>query len=101
MAEYAKAAYWDDRYTQDPETFEWFQSYSGIAHILKQYINDKSRVLVVGCGNSRKLVEIHPFPSFSFFVHVHHFLLSLTELSENIYTNLTKKVVSIDISEVR
>jgi hypothetical protein len=74
MAEYAKAAYWDDRYTQDPETFEWFQSYDGIKSSLKQYINDKSRVLVVGCGNSA--------------------------LSEQIYSNLSKKVVSIDISEV-
>lgn len=25
MAQYGKASYWDDRYTKDPEIFDWYQ----------------------------------------------------------------------------
>jgi len=52
MAEYGKTEYWDERYTKDPEVFEWYQTYQGIRHVLQPWIHEKSNVLIVGCGNS-------------------------------------------------
>ena len=37
MAQYGKASYWDERYTKDPEPFDWYQRYSGIKDLLAQY----------------------------------------------------------------
>ena len=38
----------------NPDPFEWYQNYSKIKDIVTQYINKKSKILVVGCGTSRK-----------------------------------------------
>jgi EEF1A lysine methyltransferase 4 len=70
---YGTVEYWNARYQSDPEAFEWFQSYKGIAHLLSPNhltpnrpfsiekentvptfpSKTKARVLIVGCGNSR------------------------------------------------
>mmetsp|Transcript_25843 Transcript_25843/g.41562 ORF Transcript_25843/g.41562 Transcript_25843/m.41562 type:complete len:203 (-) Transcript_25843:371-979(-) len=71
---YSKASYWDARYSKEKEPFEWFQSYRGIKHILKPLITQDSKVLVIGCGNSR--------------------------LSSEIFDDATTDVTSIDISQV-
>ena len=34
MAQYGKTAYWDERYTKDPEPFDWYQRYSGIRDLV-------------------------------------------------------------------
>ena len=36
MAQYGKVAYWDVRYTKDPEPFDWYQRYSGIRDLVNQ-----------------------------------------------------------------
>ena len=36
MAQYGKVAYWDERYTKDPEPFDWYQRYSGIRDLINQ-----------------------------------------------------------------
>ena len=36
MAQYGKPSYWDDRYTKDPEPFDWYQRYTNIKDILNQ-----------------------------------------------------------------
>lgn len=53
MAQYGKTAYWDERYTKDPEPFDWYQRYSGIQELVQKYIKKESAVLMAGCGNSR------------------------------------------------
>ncbi|CAM9918255.1 unnamed protein product [Discosporangium mesarthrocarpum] len=53
MAKYGKASYWDDRYTKDPEPFDWYQRFSGLKDLLSQYIRKDDNILMVGAGNSR------------------------------------------------
>ncbi|GMI28519.1 hypothetical protein TeGR_g258 [Tetraparma gracilis] len=74
MAQYGKTAYWDERYTKDPEPFDWYQRYSGIRELIAQYIKKEDNVLVAGCGNSR--------------------------LSEDMYEDGYSSVANIDISRV-
>ena len=53
MAQYGKTAYWDERYTKDPEPFDWYQRYSGIKDLIAQYVKKSDNILMAGCGNSR------------------------------------------------
>lgn len=48
------AGYWDDRYSNDPETFEWLEGFAGIQGMIRELTdgNRASRVLHPGCGNS-------------------------------------------------
>ena len=42
MAQYGKTTYWDERYTKDPEPFDWYQRYSGIKDLLAQYARQRT-----------------------------------------------------------
>jgi len=53
MAQYGKSTYWDERYTKDPEPFDWYQRYSGVKDLLAQYIKKSDNILMAGAGNSR------------------------------------------------
>ncbi|KAL3812226.1 hypothetical protein ACJIZ3_013494 [Penstemon smallii] len=50
---YGEEWYWDNRYTHDPSTFDWYQKYSSLAPLLRLYIPFPHHpILVVGSGNS-------------------------------------------------
>ncbi|XP_057810229.1 uncharacterized protein LOC131024706 isoform X2 [Salvia miltiorrhiza] len=49
---YGEAWYWDNRYAQDPSTFDWYQKYPSLAPLIRLYIPRHHPILVVGCGNS-------------------------------------------------
>ncbi|KAI3469224.1 hypothetical protein Pfo_025887 [Paulownia fortunei] len=49
---YGEAWYWDNRYTQDSSTFDWYQKYLSLAPLIRLYIPRHHPILVVGCGNS-------------------------------------------------
>lgn len=68
--------YWDDRYTQDPESFEWLEGYVDIQSLLEELTggNRASRVLHPGCGNSA--------------------------ITEKMYDDGYKDIVNLDISAV-
>jgi len=53
MAQYGKSSYWDERYTKDPEPFDWYQRYAGIRDLINQYVKREDVILMGGCGNSR------------------------------------------------
>eukprot|EP00922_Rhytidocystis_sp_ex-Travisia-forbesii_P007130 GHVS01010407.1.p1 GENE.GHVS01010407.1~~GHVS01010407.1.p1 ORF type:complete len:225 (+),score=20.28 GHVS01010407.1:204-878(+) len=75
MAAYGKSNYWDERYTKDPEPFEWYQRYSGLKDIFASTgIQHDQRILMIGCGNSM--------------------------LSEDMYMDGFKNMTNIDISAV-
>mmetsp|Transcript_14963 Transcript_14963/g.47710 ORF Transcript_14963/g.47710 Transcript_14963/m.47710 type:complete len:213 (+) Transcript_14963:14-652(+) len=74
MAQYGKSVYWDERYTKDPEPFDWYQRYSGIKDILAQHVKKEDAILMVGAGNSR--------------------------LSEEMYDDGFRNIENIDISKV-
>jgi len=48
-----KTTYWDERYTKDPEPFDWYQRYSGVRDLINQYVKREDVILMAGCGNSR------------------------------------------------
>merc|ERR1712070_79338 len=74
MAQYGQLSYWEDRYTNDKEVFDWYQRYEGIKDIIAAYVSYEAKVLMVGCGNSR--------------------------LSEEMYEDNIKDITNIDISDV-
>lgn len=74
MAQYGKTSYWDERYTKDPEPFDWYQRYSGLAEIIQKYIKKDDSILMAGAGNSR--------------------------LSEDMYEDGFNTITNIDISRV-
>eukprot|EP00922_Rhytidocystis_sp_ex-Travisia-forbesii_P007128 GHVS01010404.1.p1 GENE.GHVS01010404.1~~GHVS01010404.1.p1 ORF type:complete len:227 (+),score=25.96 GHVS01010404.1:205-885(+) len=75
MAAYGKSDYWDERYTKDPEPFEWYQRYSALKDVFTGTgIQHDQPMLMVGCGNSM--------------------------LSEDMYNEGFKNMTNIDISGV-
>ena len=53
MPQYGKPEYWEERYEKDKEPFDWYQKYSGIKDMVTQHISHDSKILVIGCGNSK------------------------------------------------
>mmetsp|Transcript_22347 Transcript_22347/g.22649 ORF Transcript_22347/g.22649 Transcript_22347/m.22649 type:complete len:250 (-) Transcript_22347:228-977(-) len=62
MAAYGKVEYWDERYTTERETFDWYQRYSGIRHFFSEkFLSpnkplpplNEMRALDIGCGTSK------------------------------------------------
>ncbi|CAH2053478.1 unnamed protein product [Thlaspi arvense] len=50
---YSEQWYWDDRYTNESEPFDWYQKYSSLAPLINLYVPRRNHpVLVIGCGNS-------------------------------------------------
>lgn len=58
MAQYGKGEYWDDRYSRDPEPFDWYQRWAGLKDIFTQYLQPQHLILNVGAGNSRLSEEM-------------------------------------------
>lgn len=59
MAQYGKQTYWDERYTKDPEPFDWYQRYSGIKDKIQAYIRKTDYILMAGAGNSRLTEDMY------------------------------------------
>merc|ERR1712166_474542 len=58
--DHGASPYWDDRYTNNPEeSFDWYQRYEGIKHLVTRFVDSESKVLVVGCGNSQLSAEMY------------------------------------------
>ena len=76
MNQYGVKQYWDNRYLQDNEAFDWYQRYPNLKHLLLPILQRavSPKILVIGCGNSR--------------------------LSEDIYTEGFKNIMNIDYSEI-
>ncbi|KAE9591073.1 hypothetical protein Lal_00021498 [Lupinus albus] len=49
---YGEAWYWDNRYSNEPGSFDWYQKYPTLAPIINLYIPHSQHILVVGSGNS-------------------------------------------------
>jgi len=59
MPEYGKADYWDERYKANDTTFDWYVSYEPLKDIIAPLMNNDSKVLVAGCGNSRFSAQLY------------------------------------------
>lgn len=49
---YGEAWYWNNRYSHDPNTFDWYQKYPSLAPLIRLYVPRHHPILVVGAGNS-------------------------------------------------
>ncbi|CAD8114643.1 unnamed protein product [Paramecium sonneborni] len=58
MSQYGKAEYWEERYTRDPEPFDWYQRFTGIKDLVQGCFTPESKLLNVGAGNSRLSEEM-------------------------------------------
>merc|ERR1712187_808228 len=58
MAQYGKSEYWEERYTRDPEPFDWYQRWAGLKDTLLKYLEHTSAILMLGAGNSRLSEEM-------------------------------------------
>jgi SAM-dependent methyltransferase len=56
--DYGSSAYWDTRYENHPTPFDWYQDWSDLHTILKDFFNPTQLVLNIGCGNSRMSTEM-------------------------------------------
>ena len=51
-AAYAHVDYWDERF-QKEDNYEWLCSYKDVACQIQPFLQTNSRILILGCGNSR------------------------------------------------
>jgi hypothetical protein len=49
---YTKVEYWNERF-QTEEEYDWYCSYSDVAHQIMPFLHQHSRILILGCGNSK------------------------------------------------
>lgn len=59
MAQYGKPEYWEERYTRDPEPFDWYQRWAGLKDTLLEYVQTNHTILMLGAGNSRLSEEMY------------------------------------------
>ena len=55
---YSDPSYWEKRYTDKPETFEWYQDPEPIMPYVKELFNPEGSVLVIGTGTSELAPQI-------------------------------------------
>ncbi|GMH89971.1 hypothetical protein TrVE_jg7054 [Triparma verrucosa] len=68
-SQYGRLAYWDQRYTDDKEPFEWYCNYNSIREHCHEHFRPHGKILNVGCGNSRVSEDMH-FDGFKDIVNV-------------------------------
>ncbi|KAH0793202.1 methyltransferase-like protein 13 [Histomonas meleagridis] len=59
LPQYGEQSYWDERYTNDSECFEWYQEPEALLPICQEFIDPEKNVLVIGTGTS----ELTPYLS--------------------------------------
>merc|ERR1712072_1000660 len=69
-----KPEYWEERYTRDPEPFDWYQRWAGLKDTFLEYVQPQHSLLMLGSGNAR--------------------------LSEEMYEDGYQKISNVDISNV-
>jgi ubiquinone/menaquinone biosynthesis C-methylase UbiE len=59
LAHYGKIEYWEDRYTRRSEPFDWYNVYENFKDKITKHITKESKILNVGCGNSRLSEDLY------------------------------------------
>ena len=57
--EFQVKEYWDSFFTKRSKAFEWYGEYADLCHVLHKYLKPSSRILVVGCGNSKLSEQLY------------------------------------------
>jgi len=98
-AQYGKGRdYWDKRYTEDPEPFDWYQRYDSLKHIINKWCpKESSRTLIVGCGNS-KLSEDMNADGYCAIVNIDISPVVIEQMKEK--SNSALEYVVMDVTEM-
>lgn len=62
MQDYGSASYWDERYAEVEEVYDWYQDYSTLRPFLKPYLKENDHefeILIPGCGNSSLSIDLY------------------------------------------
>eukprot|EP00743_Colponemidia_sp_Colp-15_P001564 GILK01001709.1.p1 GENE.GILK01001709.1~~GILK01001709.1.p1 ORF type:complete len:363 (-),score=65.21 GILK01001709.1:107-1195(-) len=59
MPDYHDSEYWNGRYETYTEPFDWLLSYEHVRYILRSYVTDTSKILIVGCGNAEFSADMY------------------------------------------
>lgn len=98
---YSEQWYWDERYTNESEPFDWYQKYSSLAPLINLYVPHRNqRVLIVGCGNSGLQIKKNSFRFFWIRFDFSCFEIFNAAFSQGMVDDGYEDVVSIDISSV-
>lgn len=57
---YHDEEYWNNRYTNDLEVFDWYQTYRTLQKLINKHIPKEARNMIIGCGNSSGYLKLHP-----------------------------------------
>ena len=88
VKEFGDNEYWEDRYRNKNEEYEWYQPWSTIRFYILPYLSQSKQILNVGCGNSPMGVEMlkEGFDRVTN-IDISH---SVIEQMKNLYINETK-----------
>ena len=53
--DYGNPNYWQKRYSQDPNPFDWYIKLSEFETFVSEHLHNEKKVLVIGCGTSSNL----------------------------------------------
>lgn len=57
MADFSNVDYWDERYANRPELFDWYQIYQNLKEFISLLFNKNDNILNIGAGTSSKLKQ--------------------------------------------
>jgi hypothetical protein len=80
MADYSKVDYWEERYANHPELFDWYQIYQNLKDYISLLLNKNDAILNVGAGTSSNIIKdfyqyFINFPSTKYY-HILTFILN-------------------------
>eukprot|EP01012_Entosiphon_sulcatum_P031636 TRINITY_DN4027_c0_g1_i1.p1 TRINITY_DN4027_c0_g1~~TRINITY_DN4027_c0_g1_i1.p1 ORF type:complete len:229 (-),score=40.08 TRINITY_DN4027_c0_g1_i1:86-772(-) len=90
MPEYGKNDYWDERYKANDTTFDWYVSYEPLKEIMAPFLKPDSKILMIGCGNSRLSAQLYDagFP-----------LITNIDISDVVITQMKSRYKDLDKME--
>lgn len=57
--EYGSPDYWDQRYKEQDDFYDWYMHWNEIGPAIEKYLNRTGKTLVIGCGNSLLSKELY------------------------------------------
>ncbi|OHT14798.1 Phosphoethanolamine N-methyltransferase-related protein [Tritrichomonas foetus] len=87
--DYSNANYWDERYINEDDLFDWYFDWNKISEKIMNYIQDDEICLNLGCGNAKMAVdmEMNPF-KYVINIDISHIVIEKMSKRYDIHPNL-------------
>lgn len=82
MPAYGETSYWEDRYTREPNSFDWYLGYRGLAQLLHAHIPLNAAILQIGVGSSRLQEEMVTLGKYEDITNVDYSTVAIGNLKE-------------------